>query len=402
MIDKANNMTQPERYIALDGLRGVCALLVCILHARLLTHLYPLDFIRNAYLFVDFFFVLSGFVICATYSHKLNNINQLSVFFIKRLGRIWPLHLLVLLGFLCLELAKWYVASQYGVDSRTSAFSGRFSLDALFTNVFLIHALGIHDSLTWNNPSWSISVEFITYMAFAVICLLLFSFRRVFAYVAITLASLIILFNVMRTNLDLTYDYGLLRCFAGFFVGVLVYRLKTLVGLSLNFITGSILECIAVGSVIYFVDEFGANQGSLLAPVLFGVIVFCFAAEAGVVSKWLSMKWVQLLAVLSFTMYMIHSFILTLLWRVIYLLDQGQGQYIKSVDDAHGYNQIVEFSNLYFSDFILVCYLCLVVALSYLVYQFFENPWRKRFARFAHQYVAEPKPIKTDPVKSEG
>lgn len=372
MTDKVNEMSKPERYIALDGLRGVCALLVCILHARLLTHLYPLDFIRNAYLFVDFFFVLSGFVICASYSHKLNNFNQLSVFFIKRLGRIWPLHLLVLLGFLSLEFAKWYVASQYAVDSQTSAFSGRFSLDALFTNVFLIHALGIHDSLTWNNPSWSISVEFITYMAFAVICLLLFSFRRILAYVAITIASLVILFNVMQTNLDLTYDYGLLRCFAGFFVGVLVYRLKAVIGLNLSFIQGSVLELIAVASVIYFVAEFGANQWSLLAPVLFGLIVFCFAAEAGVVSKWLSGKWVQLLAVLSFTMYMIHSFILTLLWRVIYLIDQGQGQYIKSVDDAHGYNQIVQFSNLYFADLILVCYLLLVVASSYLVYRFLK------------------------------
>lgn len=386
MTEKINEMTQPqpERYIALDGLRGVCALLVCILHARLLTHLYPLDFIRNAYLFVDFFFVLSGFVICATYSHKLNNFNQLGIFFIKRLGRIWPLHLLVLLGFLCLELAKWYVASHYAVDSQTSAFSGRFSIDALINNVFLIHALGMHNSLTWNNPSWSISVEFISYMSFAFICLW-FLKRRIVCYVLMAIVSLAILSSVMRSNLDLTYDYGLFRCFAGFFVGVIVYRLKAVARVSLSFITASILELIAVVSVIYFVAEYGAQSWSLLAPLLFGVVVFCFAIEAGFVSQLLKAKVIQLLALLSFTMYMIHSFILTLLWRVIYLIDKGQGTYIKTVDEAHGYNQLVEFSNLYIADFILFGYLGLVVGLSYVVYQYFENPWRKRFANFAHQ-----------------
>ena len=90
----------------LDSWRGVAALLVAIFHLNLYSALYPLDFIRNAYLFVDFFFVLSGFVITHSYAARLGTIEELGSFALKRFGRLWPLHVAVLLAFLAVESAK--------------------------------------------------------------------------------------------------------------------------------------------------------------------------------------------------------------------------------------------------------------------------------------------------------
>jgi peptidoglycan/LPS O-acetylase OafA/YrhL len=47
----------------LDSWRGIVALLVALFHLNVLSAIYSLDFIRNGYLLVDFFFVLGGHLV---------------------------------------------------------------------------------------------------------------------------------------------------------------------------------------------------------------------------------------------------------------------------------------------------------------------------------------------------
>ena len=67
------------RFAALDSWRGIAALLVALLHFRFLGHFYSLDFVRNSWLFVDFFFVLSGFVITHAYADYMPDHEQISL-----------------------------------------------------------------------------------------------------------------------------------------------------------------------------------------------------------------------------------------------------------------------------------------------------------------------------------
>jgi peptidoglycan/LPS O-acetylase OafA/YrhL len=57
----------PHRFVVLDSLCGVCALMVTLYHLNAYSVVKALPFFINAYLFVDFFFVLSGFVIATNY-----------------------------------------------------------------------------------------------------------------------------------------------------------------------------------------------------------------------------------------------------------------------------------------------------------------------------------------------
>ncbi len=59
-----------NRFEALDGWRGICACLVVLFHFHGYSPLNTSGLIRNSYLFVDFFFVLSGFVIACNYSTR--------------------------------------------------------------------------------------------------------------------------------------------------------------------------------------------------------------------------------------------------------------------------------------------------------------------------------------------
>ena len=98
-----------DRFQALDSWRGVCALLVAATHFHIDSHVYTNAFLRHAGLFVDFFFVLSGFVITHAYGRKLASPDNVREFVIRRFGRLWPLHAVMLLLF-------EFDARQAGVD----------------------------------------------------------------------------------------------------------------------------------------------------------------------------------------------------------------------------------------------------------------------------------------------
>jgi len=91
-------MIAEHRFASLDALRGVCAVCVALLHYVILlpNHFVGIHFFTHTWLFVDFFFVLSGFVISHAYFQRLDNTNELASFLIKRIGRLWPLHKAIL------------------------------------------------------------------------------------------------------------------------------------------------------------------------------------------------------------------------------------------------------------------------------------------------------------------
>ena len=62
-----------DRFEALDGWRGVCASLVVLFHFHGHSPIYSAALVRDSYLFVDFFFVLSGFVIAWNYARRLGD-----------------------------------------------------------------------------------------------------------------------------------------------------------------------------------------------------------------------------------------------------------------------------------------------------------------------------------------
>lgn len=81
--------TPTRHYTALDGLRGVAAIGVVGYHAGVfLGPLWP----ASAYLAVDFFFVLSGFVIAHAYDDKIGRRMSGDAFFAKRIVRLFPLY----------------------------------------------------------------------------------------------------------------------------------------------------------------------------------------------------------------------------------------------------------------------------------------------------------------------
>lgn len=138
------------------------------------------NFVKNGYLGVSFFFLLSGFILTHSYFDKMSDWGDVRRFAIARFARIYPVYLLALVVALPLL---------------TLPFD--YPLASLAT-LGLIQAWGAPTSelgFFWNPPGWTLSIEFFFYLMFPLLLALLS--RLTNAALWVSLAVTVLIFAVM-------------------------------------------------------------------------------------------------------------------------------------------------------------------------------------------------------------
>lgn len=139
-----------HQYVMLDGLRGIAAGCVVLFHFGLLDRLNGTP--SHAYLAVDLFFVISGFVVAHAYEGKLTAGLSVSGFLKLRLLRLYPLHAL---GMLLGALVSAGAALWYG-GGELSRLPGQLLLGLCFLPRL---CAGGRDLFPLNGPAWSLMLE---------------------------------------------------------------------------------------------------------------------------------------------------------------------------------------------------------------------------------------------------
>ena len=297
----------PNRYTALDSWRGICACMVVLFHVPAIGDVNTTLLIRGGYLFTDFFFVLSGFIIFENYYDRIRQGFGLARFMFLRFGRLYPLHLFVLILFVAGELSE-----MPGVDGSSAPFADPNSFEGLYLQLALLNAHGLYPINTWNFPAWSIGAEFYTYLLFALVIRVAHSVL-LFALAAIAAGATIVLLLSSHVNLDITNDLGLFRCVAGFAVGALCQRFRNafpFTNIRRQYLAGG-TELALLALVIAFVCYAASNRASFAAPLVFSAVIIVFARESGVVSRVLRTAPFRFVGTISYSIYMVHLFILT-------------------------------------------------------------------------------------------
>ena len=112
-LDGTKRVQKP--YIrSLDTLRTIAALLVVFVHICVPNSVTQIGFFKHTALAVDFFFVLSGFVIAMNY-WEISGFQSVWRYGQSRFARIYPLHFLTLLVFLGVEVLKYFGESKWGL-----------------------------------------------------------------------------------------------------------------------------------------------------------------------------------------------------------------------------------------------------------------------------------------------
>lgn len=159
-----------HRYEILDGLRGVAALLVIWYHVFEAFATSPVDQrFNHGYLAVDFFFVLSGFVIGHAYDSRWQRGMTAGRFIVRRIIRLQPMVIIgVLLGvvsFIIQGCERWDGTAVSTSAVIASFLFGLFMLPALPGTMPEVRGNG--EMFPLNGPSWSLFFEYIGSIGYA-------------------------------------------------------------------------------------------------------------------------------------------------------------------------------------------------------------------------------------------
>lgn len=296
------------RYVTLDFYRFVAAFLVVLYHYSSYVDLpwaaYAVDGFGYC---VDFFFILSGYIICHSYGDKINNVVDYTDFIWRRLSRIYPLHLLCLAFYLLILLT----ASLAGLHASDPS---RYDFSAIPFQLTLTQVWGVDYGLTFNYPAWSISAEWFLYLIFPLLLAAgRFSVRMSFAIAALWIGACVWL---IETGHFPEWDhwvgpFALLRAFPSFLLGVAICRLIEGRDLRMSSLTPGLLT---FGLSLLLIIA-GAAAPVVLAGFALAV-AFTAMAERNRVTSVFSGTTCRSLGNMSYALYMIHAPVATLVLQM--------------------------------------------------------------------------------------
>ena len=359
---------------ALAGLRGIAAIQVMVYHFEWSVPVTgPFSaFLNHGYLCVDLFFILSGFVMATVYGHWSGlgwTREKYYVFLAHRVARVYPLYAFLLGGIV--------IGFATGLMSYPPVPTPRL----LLTNLLLIQSLTCDESI--NGPTWSISTEWVVYLIFPGLLALTSRGRPVralgLAFLCFAIIGGILALSWsgnfgtrLRGALDVAGSPpALLRCFAGFTLGLLMWRaskhqrVRDLLGG--RWINAG-LAALALG--LLFVPQGDAALYLLLPP-----LVLSFVVGEGRVVNLLGCRPMHFLGVLSYGIYLLHSRAQAV-WSHLVHIGPGLGEIVQHLIATTVTG-------------------CLVIGLAWICYVAIEVPARK-----AVRLALEPRSLVSTPAPS--
>ncbi len=305
----------------LTSLRFFAALTVFTWHLRGLLTLPLVNWVQTGYLGVSFFYVLSGFIMAYVYTEKLRDGNSRSIkqFYISRVAKLWPVHLLTF----ALSLPLVFVFGQYIVSSHAG---GRL-LWAALSDVTLTQAWIPNNgfNFSFNGVAWSLSVEVFFYAVFPAIIYAFGRFRqslttkRLVVMMGVLWAVTMLIYISIPATMDDWRFYILpIARLPDFLMGILVGLtfLSMRKGKASTFKKGrgTRYELATLALLVVMIGVSGFMPQSIRFSVwllpLWACVMFVFAHQSGRVSRVLSWRPLVFMGEASFSFYMIHQLVI--------------------------------------------------------------------------------------------
>ncbi|MBW4361752.1 acyltransferase family protein [Flavobacterium taihuense] len=316
---------------SLTPMRGIAAIWVMFFHMDVIIFyrefgtLIPHEtsgILAKGYLWVDFFFLLSGFIISHVYgetlTHHFGKWKIIKTYLWARFCRIYPLHFFTLLLLIPFALV-FPVISAAVVDGSWKTF---MAWSALPSHLLLLNSMNQHVYLSWNLVSWSIGAEWWTYFAACFIIPFVFNkswFKNgILAVVAVIILSFMVYW---KGNLDITFDYGWVRCVAEFSLGTVLYQMY-MNGLWKSWLSKSILFLFAFAFIVLI---FHFSWNDLFILPIFCLLLLTTAYNNGAIKIMLETSIFKYLGDISYSIYMMHGVWFMVFWYCLPYLRSNYG-----------------------------------------------------------------------------
>ncbi|MGH3724492.1 MAG: acyltransferase family protein [Mycobacterium sp.] len=382
---------------ALTGLRIIAAVWVVLFHFRpLLEEAAPgfrsaltpvLDCGAQG---VDLFFILSGFVLTWNYMDRMGHswsTRETLHFLWLRLARVWPVYLVTL------HLAAlWLIFTMHvGHVPPEDTITAGFNAVSYVRQLFLVQLWyqPYFDGTSWDGPAWSISAEWLAYLLFGALILVVFRMShatRARSLIALAIvASMPPIIMLLLTGQFYTPWSWLPRIVMQFTAGALACAAVRRLKLSHRSRQAAgylaLLMIVVIVGALYFLDAHPISRvtdSSGLVDVLFVPLVMALSVGVGSLPTLLSTRVMVYGGQISFGLYMVHELVHTAwIWAT--------KQFEVSLADSGG-------------GWMMIGLLALAVVLSVALFHWVEEPGR----RWMRSMIGVTKPAVTDHSSHNG
>jgi peptidoglycan/LPS O-acetylase OafA/YrhL len=362
---------EPARLHELDSLRAIAAIGVVGWHY--VTHFgaAPLPYLmapfyRHGELLVDFFFVLSGFVLARAYWNDrrsatfANNVRD-------RIARMYPLHLTTLC---VVAVMQWILVNHLASPPFVYLYNDAYDF-AL--NLLLLNRTGLERGLSFNGPSWSISTEFVVNLLFLGAIALPRHIARagLFGLLAVSLA-VILKGGLIDDAAGPGPSNDIIRTIVGFVCGIALHRVHShwLPRINLN---GGVADGLAIAAAFAFLCY--SPKGDLAGLLHLVIVAIGFPAlivgaiHGRAVRRVLTLPPLVYLGTISYSIYLVH-----------FPLQLG----------VHLVSVALLVQMPYESGFFLVGFFFALVGLASITYRLIEVPGKELLRKRPAAILAEP------------
>ncbi|HEX4159776.1 MAG TPA: acyltransferase [Rhizomicrobium sp.] len=279
--------------------------------------------VARGYLWVEFFFALSGFVLTFVYAPRLREMWHLrgyGRFLQSRLARLYPLHLAMLLLILGMVITLRWLAARGGyVSIYDEQWHPIVNTPTFIANLFLVQAWNIFPYLSWNGAAWFVSVEFLLCLLFPLYLAVSRGGWKIATLLIVSGAAGLALLAHPRYGLDLTFHNGIWRGMAAFAMGVgfaVFHRAALARGAArLPDFAFTLAQLTVLGCLIYAIYNTGWShtRADIYTALAVIALVFVLSFDRGLIAKALATSVPLVLGEWSYAIYIGQTPLLQLL-----------------------------------------------------------------------------------------
>ncbi len=353
---------------AINGLRGAGALAILLYHMGPSLAHSPLFapatlWFAKYYLFLDLFFMVSGFALAAGYARVFADGvrgEALRRFWTGRLARVLPLYWATLAVAVAIEFALfWGVKAGLFAPGFEPFDRPAANPENLVTTALLLQAWGLHDKLTWNIPAWFVSALMGAYLAFPFLIAAaqrLNERMRATVLIALCGSAMLILHGLYANEyLQPPNDVAVLRALVELMLGAGLFLMRPQV------LAPAMRSMLQIGCALAVFASLHLKLWDGFALLLFAAFVVLIRTDEGALARALKARPMFWLGRISFSLYMIH-------FLVLFLIDSLGKMRVPLVD------WFFWTENMWLN---LILRVVIVIALASVVHRRFEEPARR-------------------------
>ena len=287
----------------LTSLRFIFALLVFLSHLEIISDRFSGYLLTQGYVGVSFFFILSGFIIAYNYLDKLGTYSARKDYYIARIARIYPLHILTTVAAIAL----------YGFSLHSPLSWIQLAMSATMTNAYIPRS---DFFFAFNAPAWSLCCEQLFYITFPLIIPLIKRQKLMITLLILATAAIFIggTFTPEAYSKGVWYVNPVTR-YPEFVIGILTFLIyRRIKEHNIGRVLGTLLE---IASVLLFVlfyiygeDIPQVYKYNIYYWLPISAIVLSFSLQKGILSGILSRKVFIIGGEISYGIYLIQLLVI--------------------------------------------------------------------------------------------